>query len=338
MRVFIFLILALSLFSISSSTLLHPNILALHGGGARGATIIETIKYLSTVLYNDPTGLSFINEFDIIAGTSAGSCIATVMSEGHPVPYVKEFFANFSTRIFPYKLVNESTVYNTTDYVNVLKDALGDTLGKDISKRIFATSVDITKDPWETYLWTSYRPFASSLNVSGEIVKFMQGSPNLPLWRFDQASTAVPTYFDPVTQNGITVVDGAVKHNNPSILAIREAQRLWPHRKINLVVSIGTGTSNVIANTTGMPPEIAALFLLPQLSQQTHYECAGLIEEEMPWTMYHQFNVPGGADDVLIDETNLGKIKELELKTRNYLKTKSRRVAIRQMRRRLTMA
>jgi len=35
--------------------------------------------------------------------------------------------------------------------------------------------------------------------------------------------------------------DGAIVANNPSIIALQEAQCLWPGRSIDVLVSVGTG-------------------------------------------------------------------------------------------------
>ena len=65
------------------------------------------------------------------------------------------------------------------------------------------------------------------------------------IWEAARATTAAPSFFKPMTINRppppITYVDGGLGYNNPSQLALLEAQRLWKSKKDVCLVSIGTG-------------------------------------------------------------------------------------------------
>lgn len=64
-----------------------------------------------------------------------------------------------------------------------------------------------------------------------------------------RATSAAPTYFDaititfPSTNTRCVFLDGGVGHNNPSPLALTEANGIWPGRTIKLLLSIGTGVA-----------------------------------------------------------------------------------------------
>ncbi|GMI10963.1 hypothetical protein TrRE_jg9965, partial [Triparma retinervis] len=56
-----------------------------------------------------------------------------------------------------------------------------------------------------------------------------------------RASTAAPTVFKPVYMDGEYYVDGGVKCSNPAAVAVHEATRCFPGRRVEAVVSCGTG-------------------------------------------------------------------------------------------------
>lgn len=62
-----------------------------------------------------------------------------------------------------------------------------------------------------------------------------------PLWEALRATSAAPFYFPPHERRSMFFQDGGVMYNNPTQLAIEEAQLLWPGVKIKCIVSLGTG-------------------------------------------------------------------------------------------------
>jgi predicted acylesterase/phospholipase RssA len=65
------------------------------------------------------------------------------------------------------------------------------------------------------------------------------------IWEAARATTAAPSFFKPMAipnpQPPITYVDGGLGYNNPSQLAMVEAQRIWGTGRKFCIVSIGTG-------------------------------------------------------------------------------------------------
>jgi predicted acylesterase/phospholipase RssA len=66
------------------------------------------------------------------------------------------------------------------------------------------------------------------------------------IWEAARCTSAAPTFFKPMFVRvppgpGQWYVDGGLQHNNPSQLALDEAQRIWPQVKRFCLVSIGTG-------------------------------------------------------------------------------------------------
>ena len=65
------------------------------------------------------------------------------------------------------------------------------------------------------------------------------------IWEAARATTAAPSFFKSMTIQKpappITYIDGGLGYNNPSQLAIQEAQRIWGVGKRFCIISIGTG-------------------------------------------------------------------------------------------------
>lgn len=70
------------------------------------------------------------------------------------------------------------------------------------------------------------------------------------IWQAARATSAAPSFLDPIhieiPAPGGWYLDGGLRYNNPSQLALEEAKRIWPRVKRFCLVSIGTGRqSNV---------------------------------------------------------------------------------------------
>jgi predicted acylesterase/phospholipase RssA len=66
-----------------------------------------------------------------------------------------------------------------------------------------------------------------------------------PIWQAARATSAAPTYFPevfvPLPRPGCWYIDGGLKRNNPSEVALEEAREYWKMSRRFLLVSIGTG-------------------------------------------------------------------------------------------------
>ena len=66
-----------------------------------------------------------------------------------------------------------------------------------------------------------------------------------PIWQAGRATSAAPSFFKPafvqVPVPGGWYIDGGVKRNNPSEVALNEAQKYWKTVRRFCIVSIGTG-------------------------------------------------------------------------------------------------
>merc|ERR1712196_715667 len=80
--------------------------------------------------------------------------------------------------------------------------------------------------------WDKWMPFINS-NYPRDGVNIMSnGADDWPLYHQLTATTAAPTFFQPMVHpsTGVQYVDGGISANNPASIALREASALWPDR------------------------------------------------------------------------------------------------------------
>ena len=137
------------------------------------------------------------------------------------------------------------------------------------------------------------------------------------------ASTAAPSYFEEVLIDGERYVDGAVVGNNPSWLAVKEAERIWGEDvEIEAIVSIGTGVEKKKGVGKGMVGVIGAV-----LGRALE---VGEVEEWIEWCFkkkHWRFNLMDDVMSCLLDETREEKWKELQDVTREYCRWHKKKFA-----------
>lgn len=234
-------------------------ILALDGGGVRGLVTLGILQRIEDTLKNcceHPDYFRLAHYFDLIAGTSTGSIIATGLARGMRVAEVKLLYDELCPVAFQERARGIwRAVFDQRPVQQKLKEVLGnDQLQSDkllTGLMICAKRMD-TGSPWiltnnpKSKFWESpdkrYKP-----------------NKEFELWRLVRASTAAPLFYEPVKmmineaggvyepQVGV-FVDGAVGgFNNPSYQALAVATLPaygfgWtasPDRM--LVISVGTG-------------------------------------------------------------------------------------------------
>ena len=236
-------------------------ILAIDGGGLRGVFTIELLQKIEDILRaRHGEGFRLAHYFDLMAGTSTGSVIASCLALGMTVSQVRDHYEALGREVFKRDWLRWGIArpkYDKNRMIAALKTIFGaDTeMG---SERIQTGLLIMTKrrdrgSPWPI-----------SNNPSG---KYFGGNEqnthipnaNYPLWSVARASTAAPAFFKGETieiaaQDGKPAVsgefvDGGVSpFNNPSLQAFMyatlEGYRVkWPMGpdKI-LLVSLGTGS------------------------------------------------------------------------------------------------
>ena len=188
------------------------SILALDGGGERGIIEGTAVK-----------GLPSIN-YDLLAGTSAGSINVALLATGRTPDDIINFYAGPEAKeVFkPYFLPLHSSKYNSDNVQDVMARVFGDTKLGDLKTNILITSYDLTN-----------RKAVLFSNINEE---------HKPLFLRDVvlASAAAPYYFTPHSINGSYYTDGGIICNNPSMCAYSFVKERF-NITDPLIISIGTG-------------------------------------------------------------------------------------------------
>jgi len=236
-------------------------ILALDGGGIRGALTLGYLQQIENILrqqHDNKPDFRLCDYFDLIGGTSTGSIIASCLAIGMKVEDITKMYFELGGKIFAkkYKWWN---VFEFGDFIkgnydhapleSELQNVFGNiTLASDKIRTglcIVAKRAD-TNSVWPLINHPKGRYFSSADGMNKDIL----------LWKAVRASAAAPTYFIPQlieVGGGLSTaafVDGGVSMaNNPSLQLLMVATlKGFPfHWKMGadniLLVSVGTGMS-----------------------------------------------------------------------------------------------
>jgi len=240
-------------------------ILALDGGGIRGALTLGFLKKIETELigrhkhlYKNENDFRLCHYFDLIGGTSTGAIIASALAIGMSVDQISELYQNVGGKIFKRKYLLQFWKRWWVDYSHKpIEDALQTAFTKNGKQIMFndqgengvQTGLCIIIQRADTFsMW----PLSN--NPKAAYYK----SNNYPLWELVRCSSAAPTFFKPhimkvlnkeglPTKDGAYVDGGVSMMNNPALqlflTAALDAYNLsWetgPDKM--LIVSVGTG-------------------------------------------------------------------------------------------------
>lgn len=272
-------------------------ILAVDGGGLRGVFSLALLKRIENILktrYGD--GFRLSHYFDLMAGTSTGSLIASSLALGMTVDQVTSNYNALGNKVFRKSFFREGLIrpkFAKKDMIDALRQTLGTdtTMG---SNRIQCGLLIMTKrrdtgSPWPV----SNNP--DGAYFAGDPEQTYIPNRNYLLWRIVRASTAAPAFFRSETieiahQPGLPpvkgkFVDGGVSaHNNPALQALMFATLSgykvnWPMGADQLMlVSIGTGLKNPGQGNKGFEGENAIKSLIHMMD-----DCNDLVQTLLQW-------------------------------------------------------
>jgi patatin-like phospholipase/acyl hydrolase len=195
--------------------------LAIDGGGIRGL-----IPALVLAEIEQRTGRAMATMVDVIAGTSTGAIIACALAKPHAMPAARiaEIYEQDGPKIFDASLLRRivtvdgyvNELYSDKGLVESLRTHLGDAKLTDATTRTLITTYDLQGR--SELLLRSDRDDVSLVDAA-------------------HASSAAPTYFEPLRLGNRTLIDGGVGAINPSLYAYAEAGG-----KPSLLLSLGTGS------------------------------------------------------------------------------------------------
>lgn len=234
-------------------------ILALDGGGIRGALTLGYLKKIEDILkakHPENPDFRMSDYFDLIGGTSTGAIIASLLSLGKTVDEITDLYMDLGDKIFGEKrnwwnpMETMKWLKANYDYRGMMEGlqyALGadTTLGSDKIK----TGLCIVAKRADT---NSIWPMIN--HPRGKFYDTDQGhNKDLLLWQVVRASTAAPTYFAPQMievakgQTAAFIDGGLSMANNPALTLLMIATLKgfpfqWPMAEDKmLLVSVGTG-------------------------------------------------------------------------------------------------
>ena len=194
-------------------------VLAIDGGGIRGL-----IPALVLAEVERRTGRRIAALADLLAGTSTGAIIACALAKPDPMPAarVAAIYEQDGPRIFHRSLLKIITSadgylderYDASGLVRSLRTHLGDARLPQATTEILLVTYD--------------------LQARSPVL--LRRSDDVSMVEAAHASSAAPTYFEPVRIGPRTLVDGGVCAINPAMLAYADAGG-----RLDVLGSLGTG-------------------------------------------------------------------------------------------------
>jgi len=212
-------------------------ILSIDGGGIRG---VFPAAYLADIEMRFLDGRSISTCFDMIAGTSTGGIIALALGHGMTAAEALKIYSERGHRIFPAltglgkwrRLLRwvSRPKHNASILKEELLQVFGDGLLDDAQTRLVIPSFE---------------------GRHGE--PFLYKTPHHPDYRNDRHkkfahvalhTTAAPSYFPGVDDDGHIMIDGGLWANNPIMNAVVDALACFDVPRENVrVLSVGTGSA-----------------------------------------------------------------------------------------------
>jgi predicted acylesterase/phospholipase RssA len=147
------------------------------------------------------------------------------------------------------------------------------------------------------------------------------------IWEAARCTTAAPTFFRPMfvrihPRPGQRFLDGGLRYNNPSRLAIAEAKHIWPTVNRLCLVSIGTGWQKslhlvsengtsassrskiIMRGSRALRNIVQHIVDMSTNSEPVHRDLLHLSRSADPTQQfpYFRFNVQTGMDDIPLEE------------------------------------
>jgi patatin-like phospholipase/acyl hydrolase len=210
-------------------------VLSLDGGGLKG---VFEAAFLAAV--EEDLGVSILDHFDLITGTSTGSIIAVGLGLGLRAAEILEFYKAKAKSIFPYKESTEwlrrlgqytATKHDPAGLQAELIGVFGEKKLGDSLKPLVIPSYNLDAD--DVYVFKT--PHSTRFKRDWRV----------PAWQVCMASCAAPTYLPTFTGvGGLRLVDGGVWANNPMMVGVVEAMSEFKQDPANIsVLSISTTTA-----------------------------------------------------------------------------------------------
>lgn len=312
-------------------------ILTIDGGGIRGIFPITILAAIERKLKNDGNPRwQIYHHFDLISGTSTGGIIALGLALGVPAQDILDIYMKHASTIFgsPKSLIGNFFMakHKREGLEKLLRETFSkynngkDPILKDCKTNVCIPIYDLLQGKFSVCKNAYHKSFVRDYHI--------------PAYQVALATSAAPTYFDPYSATYIDLngteksfsnkVDGGVAANNPTLLAIIEAQTAFYKELSELkIFSIGTGTQilsdGANRKSWGLhywmlkngKTRLIDLFFQAQAQNVENLislMCNGIDKEnsKSPAFIYKRLSKEFDASmAIAMDETNIDKLKKL---------------------------
>lgn len=268
-------------------------ILSIDGGGIRGIYPAHILKCIE-----DRLGVCLYDSFDMFAGTSTGSIIAAAIASKIPTGDIVNLYQEHGKRIFskkcriPFIPPVFDSIYDSSYLNSLLTSTFGTRQLGDITKPLILPST----------------------NAADGIVHVLKSAYSVDFTRDHSvqikdavlASCSAPIYFPPHELKPYLLSDGGLWANNPSLVAVIDAQRRLGVNQADIkVLSIGTGHSKTAYGikkrrwgfVNGWRHKEFISFLLSLQSQSAHNYLSLLLRKDQLLRLDFESDRPLSLDD-----------------------------------------
>lgn len=197
-------------------------ILSIDGGGIYGAFFASQLMKLETL---HP---GFLDEIDLVAGTSIGGIIALAVADEMEMDKIIEIFSKEAGGIFHnsylrkiLRIIGLKAKYNNKNLKKVLEEKFKDRALYDLKKKVVIPSFQIKADgQWQEKVFHNFDRIGGCPYPNIQKASMGESIVNVAL-----ATSAAPTFFPAYD----VYIDGAVAQNNPAMqaLAFTQDDNFW---------------------------------------------------------------------------------------------------------------
>jgi hypothetical protein len=294
-------------------------VLCFDGGGVRGLSSLMILHRIMDKIADDEGrehgSLRPCNYFDFICGTGTGGIIAILLGRLElTVDEAIEKYISLAQDIF------EQDVTRSWTSLRHIRRGIARFDAKSLERKIKET---VSSCDGETEESRMYQPLQADgrrnrqCHVAVVAVLADQTKDRMPkllksydpdddykIWEVARATSAAPVFFDPIKIGSppITYEDDKMSFNNPARVTYEEVQRLWPHRRIGVFLSLGTGR-NKLAFGISLEAEVTqALMKMSERATKVHDQLYTQFRAHNNDPVYFRLNVDQGLADIGFQE------------------------------------
>ncbi|CAE6501504.1 unnamed protein product [Rhizoctonia solani] len=305
-------------------------ILSLDGGGVRGLSSLiilqEFIERLKTT-QGVTKPIVPADFFNLIVGTSTGGIIALMLGRLRmSVDEVLDMYKTLSKQVFhPGRTATAihscatllmdgvPSMYDESKIEKLMKQAIAERV-KDQDAEAVLENLPFSSELCRTAVITARSADATRPILMRSYAAHDADPENsqFKIWEAARATSAAPLFFRPMKAGAhkASYIDGCVSgHCNPSLLAMQEVKHIWPGRKIDLFMSVGTGSPTSVALRAPINRFITDFIYLASNTVQAHETAWREFKRRYQVSPYVRLSVDDKISDIRLDDpSKLGDI------------------------------